>query len=333
MVTTRAAVLAGIAALLLLACGAATPQETPDNGVTSPGSVGASSHSGGGGGGGGAGSQSAGSGGKQAADNSGTPSAGSAGRQASGGSGAASSNGCHDVSECPSTMPGFGTSMCLTPGQSPPSPGCGVQTWCGKCSCPPQPQAPTGTGMACQTNQDCPQPTAAAPVVASVCSDGNCTACAQNSDCPTSAPVCESSQTAFNPANPVQPMSYRACTVCAADTDCPNDRPHCQGSDAGTACVACRTTSDCADGVCSGGACVPGCGPAQACGQAMECTPQHRCEALSCQVDADCLKNQACTAGHCARRTCASDAACDGNCVNGSCFEALGTCFVFVPAV
>ena len=299
-------------AALLCACGSGRSQEGAN----------------GGGAAGNAGGEIQAGGFQQTAGTSGSPNAGAGGNHNAGSSGTAttgggaSSQGCHSVSECPTGA--FGIAMCLVPGQAPPAASCGAPQWCGQCSCPPQPAMPAGTGMACETNQDCPLPTANT-VSASICSNGTCSACAQDSDCSSSLPACGSVQPRFAP-------SFRLCSACVVDSDCPSERPHCQGSYGVSACVACLTTADCSTGVCNLGSCIPQCSPTQACGEAMECSTEQRCQALSCQSDVDCPVNYACTNGHCGRRACTADAACVGNCVNGACYQALGTCYLFMQA-
>ena len=308
-------------AALLWACSSANTQhEASDAGKAGSADGGSQAAGSGSGGSSSGGSSSGGSGGSS-----------TAGRAGSAAGGAGSTAGCHDASECPSkvTPPFGGISMCLVPGQVPPSGGCGAPQWCGQCSCPPQPQAPSGTGTPCQTSDDCPKPSAGS-ATASVCNAaaGACTACAQDSDCPSSAPVCGQVNELFVPGA----MSFRVCNVCAMDSDCPSERPHCQASYGIAACVACLTTADCQSGTCSNGTCTPVCSPTQSCGVARQCNAQQRCEALSCQSDADCPTNFNCSGGHCAQRSCTSDAVCDGNCVNGFCYESLGTCYELLQA-
>lgn len=319
---TRNSLIAWGAAALLLACGSAA---TSGGNGSSAGSAGSGAQSSGGSPSADAGHAGVGLGGAHAIGGSGGSSAGNA--NAAAGNGAGGFQGCHQASECTNTRPPplpFAIVMCLNPGESAPGPGCGAPQWCGQCNCPPQPTPPLGNGMACQSNADCPQPNATAPT-ASVCNSGTCTACTQNSDCPSSTPTCGTVTAQFID-------SFRACSVCTADTDCPSARPHCQGSYGVSACVECRTTADCASGVCSNGSCTPQCTASQACGAGMQCNAQQRCEALSCQSDADCLANQACTMGHCGRRACTTDPMCQGACVNGGCYDSLGTCYVYLQA-
>ncbi|HET7544229.1 MAG TPA: hypothetical protein VFK05_30370 [Polyangiaceae bacterium] len=317
MTTARIHLLAWSLAAFLLACGSGTTGENA--GRAGSGSQSNSSDAGAGGAHTGAG---AGAGGAQAAGASGSHSAGNGGSANSGGG--AGIPGCHTPSDCPSstpTNPVSGVVMCLSPGQATPSPGCGAPQWCGQCNCPPQ---PTGDGMPCQTNADCPAPNATAQT-ASLCNAGACTACTQNSDCPSTLPKCGSVMAQFS-------TSFQLCTACAADSDCPSERPYCQGSYGVTACVACRTTTDCASGVCASGVCVSQCTANAQCGEAMECSSAQRCQPLSCQSDADCPTNRACTNGYCSRRACTSDAVCQGACVNGGCYDSLGRCFVYTQA-
>jgi hypothetical protein len=79
--------------------------------------------------------------------------------------------------------------------------------------------------------------------------------------------------------------------------------------------------------VCAGQmVCVPGCASDNDCALGEQCAPtQHRCVPATCARDADCPPDFQCANG-CHRRTCASDAACDGYCVEGQCYASLGTC-------
>lgn len=308
-------------AALLWACSSSNTQQTAGNDGSSGNGQGGSQVGGSGSGG----SQSAGNAGSSTAGSAGSSMAGNAGSLSAGGT---NGQGCHDAAECPNvTKPPFGGFMlCLLPGQAPPSGGCGAPQWCGQCDCPPQPMAPSGTGTPCETSQDCPAP-AGVGATASVCDAGACTACAQDSDCPSALPVCGQVSVQYQGAT-----SFRACKACAQDSDCPAERPYCQGSYGVSSCVACRTTADCQSGVCSNGACTPACGPSQPCGSALQCSAELRCEALSCQSDAACPANFACTGGHCARRACTSDAVCEGNCLSGACYDSLGTCYLQLQA-
>lgn len=67
------------------------------------------------------------------------------------------------------------------------------------------------------------------------------------------------------------------------------------------------------------------------CGPSLACNATHRCEAKACAQPADCTANFACMAGACAIKPCASDADCDGHCVNGGCSPLIGTCLPAVP--
>ena len=314
--------LAWTLATLLLACSSGTTHGDADRpGIAGNAGAGAQSNEDAGASGAHAG---AGHAGNHSAGSGGNASTAGSGGNATGGSGAAGFPGCHTSVDCPKvmTVPTPGISLCLAPGQAEPARSCGAPQWCGECNCSSQPSVPSGDGMSCQTNADCPQPNGTAnSLTARVCDSGRCTACAQNSDCPSTSPVCETAALRTG-------LSYRVCTVCEADTDCPSDRPHCYGNNGVAACGECRTTADCARGVCNSGACTPQCTTNASCGEAMECTAEQRCQALSCQSDADCPINRACTNGHCSRRGCTTDAMCQGACVNGGCYESLGRCYV-----
>ena len=322
MTAVRVHLLAWSLAAFLMACGSGTTHGGAD-GTGTAGNAGSGAQSNGGDIGAGGARAAAGNGGDHAAGNGGNHSAGTGGR-ASAGSAGSSIQGCHSASDCPSNTPSNpipGIVMCLAPGQPTPSSTCGAPQWCGQCNCPAQPM---GNGMRCQTNADCPAPNATSPT-ASVCNAGTCTACTENSDCPSALPNCGTVTAEFSNA-------FRMCTACATDSDCPSERPYCEGNYGITACVACRTTADCASGVCNGGVCAPQCTANTQCGEAMECTAEQRCRPLSCLSDADCPTNRACTNGHCSRRACTSDAMCEGACVNGGCYDSLGRCFVYLQA-
>jgi hypothetical protein len=200
-----------------------------------------------------------------------------------------------------------------------PDIGCGAPMWCGNCSCPPEPLAPTGTGAVCQDSLDCPGP-ADGEATASLCIENQCTQCASNAHCPATAPACSSVGGAFGP-------SFQFCTQCAQDGDCGDELPHCQNQYGIGRCVACLVTTDCADGICVEGACVPECGPDEPCSNPLtECDDQLRCGPLACADDSACPANTRCASGGCARRACDADSDCDGYCVNSFCYETLGTC-------
>lgn len=243
-----------------------------------------------------------------------------AGTVSSGGSSAGAAGGCHTAADCPMNNTGaYGLPQCLPPGQTPQPQqyGCGAPGWCGKCGCP---LLPPGNGQPCQTDTECPA-AAAGSASASHCFNGACAQCATSADCPAAAPVCASMLSIS--------MQVRMCTACVADTDCPSGVPHCASGPGLNSCVACVATSGCASGVCSGGACVPECGPNKPCANPLtECTPTLRCEALSCTASATCPANTACVQGRCQRRACGKDSECDhGACVGSFCYESLGSCF------
>jgi hypothetical protein len=301
---------AACAAPALAACGSGDTSSAAGGGDATGGSAVGGSHAGG----------TASGGSSSGGSHPGGAQSGGSGGATSGG---ATSGGCHDASECPvPTQPPFGgTTMCLLPGQTPPAGGCGFPMWCGQCSCPPQPPTPLGNGQACQTSADCPK-LMAGIATATVCAAGQCTECAENSDCSETAPVCGAVQGGF-----IGNLGFRMCTACALDAQCPNERPHCQLNYGLSKCVACVTSAECATGVCVEGSCTPGCGDDKPCGAALECSPELRCVPLSCGDDSGCPVNMACNAGHCTRKACSSDGTCQGACVNGFCYDSLGTCY------
>ncbi|HYP87022.1 MAG TPA: hypothetical protein VEQ59_02700 [Polyangiaceae bacterium] len=244
--------------------------------------------------------------------------------------GATALGGCHQAADCPAaSMPDpFVTApaRCLSPEDPTPQPSCGAPGWCGQCNCPPQPTAPQGNGMVCQTNAECPAP-AVGMKRASLCNAGACSECSVDTDCPAATPVCSTVQSLFGSAS----FNFRACVPCGSDAQCSGSTPRCGGSAGVRSCVACLSNQDCARGVCTQGSCVAGCTSDEPCADRFTtCSANERCEARACVGDDDCPPpNAACTGGYCARRTCQDDAQCDagGSCVNAACYEAPGRCF------
>lgn len=75
--------------------------------------------------------------------------------------------------------------------------------------------------------------------------------------------------------------------------------------------------------------CAPGCTADGMCGAGEACSASNHCQAKSCVSAADCPTNFACDgagAPACQRKSCKSDAACKGYCVNGGCYDMPGTC-------
>ncbi|HVY25321.1 MAG TPA: hypothetical protein VHB79_02175 [Polyangiaceae bacterium] len=255
---------------------------------------------------------------------------GSGGMSSGGGSSGGSAGGCHTAAECPmgnASNGTFGVAQCLAPGQATPPVGCGAVGWCGQCSCGPQPQLPLGNGMSCTQSIDCP---AASPKAstASLCDMGVCTQCITSADCPATAPACGMVRSNIT-------QLFRMCLECQVDSDCPATSAHCSLSGGLGHCVTCASDKDCQFGICSSGGCVPGCSAQSPCPSPLtRCGATQRCEALPCDNDAACPHNAVCKQGACARRSCAQDRDCDtGGCVNGLCYETLGTCYtqMFAP--
>jgi hypothetical protein len=72
--------------------------------------------------------------------------------------------------------------------------------------------------------------------------------------------------------------------------------------------------------------CIQGC-QAGGCPESQTCGANHRCAPIACTGDSACSPDFACdSGGHCARRTCQTDADCPTSCVNGSCYSGPGTC-------
>ncbi len=237
---------------------------------------------------------------------------------------------CRGRSDCPAdTVSGtWVVWTCVSPFATPPDPYVSPIPPCtipGLGDCPtnasPLP-VPVGSGTACASSSDCAFTDDSGVLVATQCVDGACTACAADGDCPVEQPVCVQVAAA---------EVYTTCVTCVIDDDCPAERPFCVGdSTPGGRCVACKLTSDCADGACVERACVPECQSDADCPDpARPCSPQHRCERRACGSDADCAPNMICTPdiGLCERAPCASDTDCDaGVCVNAVCHERYGSC-------
>jgi hypothetical protein len=79
-------------------------------------------------------------------------------------------------------------------------------------------------------------------------------------------------------------------------------------------------------GICPMGSCVPGCTAETVCPIGMACGATGRCQASACSMSADCPPDFDCLNSGCVRRSCESDAECDGYCVTGACYSALGAC-------
>jgi hypothetical protein len=160
--------------------------------------------------------------------------------------------------------------------------------------------------------------------VASVCGGGICNECVVDGDCAESSPFCVTAGTVDAPL-------FRTCAACQTDQQCSGATPHCKIEVGGGRCVACVSNAECAQGICGDGRCVAECDAARACKDPFSaCTASQRCEPRSCASGSDCAAaNAACEAGHCQRRRCMFDTDCDagGSCVNGACYEMLGSCF------
>jgi len=254
----------------------------------------------------------------------GTGAGGAAGGAAGAGAGP---SGCHTVADCPkNTSPMAGMTLCLSPGQRAPADGCGAIDWCGQCGCGPQPLPPLGDGKPCQDSSDCPAAMLGVET-ASICDNGRCTECASSTDCPVGAPACGVVQFPLTPY-------FKQCQECTVDLDCPTAKPYC-AVDATNGligkCAVCASADDCPKGLCVRGSCVPECSQDQDCGPLMKCSAEQRCEALTCQDNAQCPPETDCLKGPglCGPRSCAIDAQCDAGarCVNSFCYESLGTCY------
>ncbi len=253
---------------------------------------------------------------------------------------------CRSTADCPPTVPVAGNPytvwQCIASDQTAPTsyvspipPGfcagstCAV-SWCGSTSCPTLPAAPTGDGNTCTTDADCPRTSTTAGSLASICSNGKCTECVSNKDCPSELPACTRIGSTTSPG-------YNKCKECTADADCPGAHPHCIVQKyLGGQCRDCNTTADCADGTCtSNSTCAPQCARDADCGNpAFRCSTNHRCEQVSCTTSSDCPADSQCQSGWCQRSPCTSASDCkSGICVNGHCYDTYGNCMSEVIGV
>ena len=189
---------------------------------------------------------------------------------------------------------------------------------CGECGCPTQ---PGGQSAPCTTDDECWDPRKANET-ASRCVNGRCEVCRENADCPADAPLCID--------NTVGSTSLPVCAQCTEDSDCPAERPFCVMDGLSFTCRECRTTADCARGVCNRFECAAGCGESADCPDpATHCGAEERCVAIPCTSDDHCPKNTTCSAGVCGRVSCRTDGDCpDGVCVDNRCHETFGRCYV-----
>ncbi len=99
---------------------------------------------------------------------------------------------------------------------------------------------------------------------------------------------------------------------CLGDTECAE-------AGAGSICVAPDPCSCYVNPIC-----VVGCANSAQC-DAGEICSAHRCVATPCQTAGDCPNNFVCS-GSCARKTCTTDANCNGYCLGGACYDQIGHC-------
>lgn len=131
---------------------------------------------------------------------------------------------------------------------------------------------------------------------------------------------------------------------CREDADCTGNGEYCAApgspSCGGAGCPgeACTVDADCqavdpasiceTDPCCGMLLCTAGCSAENPCAEGMTCNADSHCVPQSC-VNSGCPLNFDCGAGadpSCARRSCSSDAECDGYCVLGACYGELGYC-------
>jgi hypothetical protein len=145
------------------------------------------------------------------------------------------------------------------------------------------------------------------------------TCCEANGDCTAVGGTCQS---------PGEPGGCGICnptpSQCTTDSDC-------QGTAqvVGVGVLICQPVA-CACTAAS--SCVPGCTGDPDCGLGETCDLiGGRCHPRACSGTAPCPPDFDCGVNGCVRRTCTSDATCDGFCVEGVCRDQLGQC-VGVPA-
>jgi len=137
-------------------------------------------------------------------------------------------------------------------------------------------------------------------------------------------------------------------STCRADTDCSRQNfLYCAAPGSSVGCgicpppgvfPTCATDADCnpdggtqicvgaCGGACPSKECVQGCIDDTPCSLGTHCGATHRCEALTCATNGACPANFDCVQSLCARRSCSNDGVCDGFCVTGYCYNALGLC-------
>jgi len=108
---------------------------------------------------------------------------------------------------------------------------------------------------------------------------------------------------------------------CSTDADCVRDG----GSTGGTMICDSAPSSYC---YCYGAMiCVVGCRTNADCSSGQACNPSHSCQNTCVAGDGKCPANFSCGAsGFCQQNSCTSDSECSGFCVNGWCYQTLGTC-------
>ena len=126
-------------------------------------------------------------------------------------------------------------------------------------------------------------------------------------------------QTCYSPGEPLPcGACYEPILPCTTDMECANQ----------------PSPSICKKAQCSCGAseCLPGCMTAADCAVGEACgQDDHRCKPQTCAASPECPTNFDCQQTQCLRKTCATDAECNGNCVNGQCYDMLGSCLLPPP--
>jgi hypothetical protein len=137
-------------------------------------------------------------------------------------------------------------------------------------------------------------------------------------DCRTSADCDPNGGTCYSPGAPTPcGICYEPPVPCMNDTECAMQDPT-------TIC----NPPQCS---CGGSECMPGCMSDGDCKAWEYCSPGHRCLPDTCSSNADCPTNFECATMACARKSCTSDADCNGLCVNSECHDMAGHCMLPPP--
>jgi hypothetical protein len=165
----------------------------------------------------------------------------------------------------------------------------------------------------------------------------------------TCAPVFEQCRRAAEPVFECPQLGCAQPLCCQEESQCQAMNGQCAAPGAPFVCGMCNPeTGDCgADSDCGNGdicepipcscqgesACVAGCGTGTDCDPGLVCSggAHPRCVPAVCSASQPCPPNFDCQVGQCARRVCSDDLLCDGYCVEGRCYDALGECLPMAP--